>query len=124
VSKSRWARLYPTSRPITNPRLRQGVWYEVIDPELGDRVVLQVRDRRVAVQRRHLEIRDSRPTRFTVVYMARNAFNPAAGTPGDLGRKYAVCPMCGVRLRLIGEPTTIQCKDCGHRGEVAWWETG
>jgi hypothetical protein len=124
VSKPLWARLYPTSRPLTNPRLRQGVWYEVVDPDLGERVVLQVRDRRVAVHRRYLEIRDSRPTRFTVVYLAINTFNPAAGTPRDLGRKYAVCPTCGVRLRLFGEPTTIQCKDCGHRGEVAWWETG
>ena len=124
MSKPSWARLYPTSRPFTNPRLRQGVWYEVVDPNLGERVVLQVRERRVAVHRRHLEIRDKRPTRFTVVYLATNTPNPAAGTARDLGRMYAVCPMCGVRVRLFGEPQTIACKDCGHKGEVAWWETG
>jgi hypothetical protein len=124
VEELGWARLYSTARPFTNPRLRQGVWYAVVDPHLGERVVLQVKGRRVAVPKRFLEIRERRPTRFTVVYLARNAPNPAAGTPRDLGRRYAVCPSCGIRARLFGEPPVIQCKECGHRGEVAWWETG
>ncbi len=119
-----WARLYPTARPFTNPRLRQGVWYRVVNPDLGERVVVQVKDRRVAVPKRSLEIRDQRPTRFTVVYLARNEPNPAEGTARFLGRKYAVCPVCAVRVRLAGEPEQVQCAECGHRGEVAWWETG
>jgi hypothetical protein len=119
-----WARLYPTARPFTIPRLRQGVWYPVVDPALGERVVVQVKDRRVAVPRKALEIRDKRPTRFTVVVLAKNVPNPAEGTARFLGRKYAVCPICGVRVRLGGEPEQVQCPDCGHRGEVAYWETG
>ena len=119
-----WARLYPTSRPFTIPRLRQGVWYPVVDPDLGERVVVQVKDRRVAVPRRLLEFRDRQPTRFTVVYLARNQPNPAEGTARYLGRKYAVCPVCGVRVRLPGDPDRLECSECGHEGEVAWWETG
>ncbi len=119
-----WARLYPTARPFTNPRLRQGVWYPVVDPALGERVVVQVKDRRVAVPRKALEIRDRRPTRFTVVVLARNQANPAEGTSRFLGRRYAVCPACGVRVRLGGEPEQLVCAECGHRGEVAYWETG
>jgi len=87
-------------------------------------VVVQVKDRRVAVPKRLLEIRAKQPTRFTVVYLARNQPNPAEGTARYLGRKYAVCPVCGVRVRLGGEPERLQCAECGHTGEVAWWETG
>src|SRR3972149_5522483 len=120
-SKARgWARLYSTSRPLTNPRLRQGVWYPIVDPDLGERVVVQVKERRVAVPKRLLEIRAKQPTRFTVVYLARNQPNPAEGTARYLGRKYAVCPACGVRVRLSGEPERVQCAGGGHQGEVAW----
>jgi hypothetical protein len=119
-----WARLYPTARPFTIPRLRQGVWYPVVEPNLGERAVVQVRDRRVAVPKKALEIRDKRPTRFTVVVLARNQPNPAEGTDRFLGWKYAVCPVCGIRVRLGGEPEQVQCAECGHRGEVAYWETG
>ncbi len=119
-----WARLYAIARPITNPRLRQGVWYRVLNDDLGDRVVLSVRNRRLAVPRGLLEIRDKPPTRFTVVYRARTDPNPAEGTANNLGRRYAVCPACGVRVRLGGEPEVLRCPECDHKGEVAYWETG
>jgi hypothetical protein len=119
-----WARLYPTAHPFTIPRLRQGVWYPVVDPALGERVVVQVKDRRVAVPKKALEIRDKRPTRFTVVVLAKGGPNPAEGTPRFLGRRYVVCPLCGVRVRLGGEPEVMRCPECGHVGEVAYWETG
>jgi len=35
-----------------------------------------------------------------------------------------VCPVCGARVRVAGEPERLQCTACGHQGEVAWWETG
>jgi DNA-directed RNA polymerase subunit RPC12/RpoP len=119
-----WARLYPIARPLTNPPLRQGVWYPVLNDSLGDRVVLSVRNRKVAVPRGLLEIRDKTPTRFTVVYRAKADHNPALGTAHDLGRRYAVCPSCGVRIRLGVEPPVLRCPECGHKGEVAYWETG
>src|SRR3989304_2323158 len=89
-----WGRLYPTSRIVTKPRRRRGVWYPIVDPDLGERLVIQVLGRSVAVPKRLVEIRPKRPTRFTVVYLARNQPNPAEGTARFLGRKYAGCPAC------------------------------
>jgi hypothetical protein len=119
----RWARLYPTARPFTRPMLRHGAWYPVVR-DLDQRVVVVVKDRRVAVPRHLLEFRERRPERFTVVYRPKTRAEPSYGTPGDLGRIYAVCPACGARMPVFGEPPSLVCRGCGHRGPVAWWETG
>ena len=119
----RWARLYATARPFTRPMLRHGAWYPVVD-DLDQRVVVVVKERRVAVPRHLLEFRERRPARFTVVYRPRGSAETTYGTPGNLGRVYAVCPECGARLPIIGEPSALTCARCKHRGEVAWWETG
>lgn len=71
-----------------------------------------------------LEIRSERPTRITVVCRGEREPSPATGTAWDLGRVYGVCPNCGARIRLFGEVPMAVCGECGHRGEVAWWETG
>jgi hypothetical protein len=103
---------------------RSGAWYPVIAESGAERVVLEIRGKRVAVLRRLLEIRSERPTRFTVVVRGKEEANPARGSAQDLGRTYAVCPVCGTRAALHGEPPLLVCADCGHRGEVAYWETG
>jgi hypothetical protein len=119
-----WARIWAAAPPLNaKPMLRQGVWYPVVST--GDkRAVVEVRGRRLAVPNDVLEIRDRRPTRFTVVYRPANGANPARGTRADLGRVYAVCPVSGTRVRLVGRPRETKCPGCGHRGEIAWWETG
>ncbi|MBI1723317.1 MAG: hypothetical protein HYR48_05355 [Gemmatimonadetes bacterium] len=104
--------------------MRAGAWYPVVADNGEARVVLRIGERRVAVPRRLLEFRDSRPIRFTVVNRTPDDPNPARGTPADLGRTYGVCPACGSRLALYGAPPVATCRACGHRGEVAWWETG
>lgn len=119
-----WARLWAIARPATQPRLRQGVWYPVVGEASGDRVVLEVGHRRVAVARRFMEVREQRPERFTVVYRGREEPNPAQGTRRDLGTTYGVCPSCGARVKLTGRPDNATCTTCGHLGEIAWWETG
>jgi Fe-S-cluster formation regulator IscX/YfhJ len=118
-----WARLYPVARPFCRPMPRHGAWYPVVR-ELGERVVLEVASRRVAIAANLVEVRDRRPVRFTVVRRAINELNPFEGTPNDLGRVYAVCPHCDTRRRLFGEPVALSCAQCGHQGEIAWWETG
>lgn len=118
-----WGRLYPIAKPFTSPMLRHGAWYLVVD-DLGRRVVVVVKGRRVAVPRHLLEIRERRPDRFTVVYRAKDEANPAYGTSANVGRIYAVCPESGCRVTLWGEPDRLICPKCGHQGEVAWWETG
>jgi hypothetical protein len=103
--------------------LRQGTWYPVVN--IGSNfVMLDVRERYVMVPKHLVEVRPTRPERFTVVYRANQDPNPVRGSRGDLGRRYAVCPGCSTRLRLFGEPEAIHCFHCGHEGDVAWWETG
>ncbi len=118
-----WARLYATARPFCRPTPRTGAWYPVVR-EIGSRLVIQVAARRVAIARNLLEVRPTRPNRFTVVSRAPEDPNPAKGTSADLGRTYAVCPGCESRIRLFGAAATLTCRQCGHHGDVAWWEGG
>ncbi len=119
-----WARAWFAAPPfVSDPMLRQGAWYPVIST--GDtRTVLEIQGRRVAVPSEQVEIRPKRPERFTVVYRPRGGVNPARGTRADVGWVYAVCPMSGSRVRLVGQPRETKCPACGFRGEIAWWETG
>lgn len=118
-----WARLYAAARPFCRPTPRTGAWYPVVR-DIGSRLVIQVSQRRVAIARQLLEVRDARPERFSVVRRTAADPNPAKGTSADLGRTYAVCPSCEARIRLFGEAATLTCRQCGHHGDVAWWEGG
>ena len=106
--------------------LRRGAWYPVLDDSAPAEVLLDIGGRIVAVPKRILELRISPPTpsRFTVVVRTVTDLNPVVGTKADLGRTYAVCPSCRARAQLYTRPEKITCHACGHRGEIAWWETG
>ena len=119
-----WARVFPAAkRPATDPVVRLGVWYPVMSHDTN-RVVLEVNGQQIDLPEYVVEIRDKRPEKFTVVYRTKADPNPARGTRQDLGRVYAVCPSCGSRQRLYGQPEKLACETCDHRGVVAWWETG
>lgn len=119
-----WGRVFPAARrPPLDPMPRLGVWYPIVSRG-SSRVVLDVQGEHVDLPDDLVEVRPKRPEKFTVVYRTRTDTNPAMGTRGDLGRVYAVCPACGNRVRLMGHPDNMDCPDCAHRGEVAWWETG
>jgi hypothetical protein len=122
-----WARMWYAAKrdEELDAQLRHGAWYPVLSA--GDtRAVLDVSGRRVVVPQDLLEVRAKRPDRFTVVYRTYDDPNPARGTRADLGRRYAVCPMCASRVLLRGHviPSVTTCTKCGHQGIVAWWETG
>jgi hypothetical protein len=119
-----WARPWALARPFTRPTPRAGAWYPVVGEAGDERVVLEIRGRRVAVHKNMLELRTERPKVITVVARAEKEPSPAAGKAWDLGKIYGVCPECGSRIRLFGEIPMATCGECGHRGEVAWWETG
>jgi hypothetical protein len=93
----------------------------VVGEASHDRLVLAVGDKKVAIPRHLLEVRPSLPDRFTVVYLARHELNPERE---NFGTRYALCPRCAQRAPLFGEPPAMKCARCGHRGEIAWWETG
>jgi len=118
-----WARVWPTAHPFARPEPRAGAWYPIVGEASGERVVLEIRGKHVAIQRRLLEIRDERPKVFTVIVRSLDAPAPAAaGAP--ISRIYAVCPACGQRVHVLDEQPRAVCPHCGHEAEVAWWETG
>ncbi|MFI5207381.1 MAG: hypothetical protein ACHQX4_05100 [Gemmatimonadales bacterium] len=117
-----WARPWAIARPFARPSPRAGAWYPVVAEADQDRVVLEIRGKRVAVQKHLVEIRENRPDKFTVVN--RPKADQDAGEGGRLGRRYAVCPSCNARVPLWGEPPALTCGTCQHTGEVAYWETG
>lgn len=67
-----------------------------------------------------VELRQDRPSSFSVVERDPVDRNPAAGTAADLGLTYAVCPASRTRVRLTGYPDYLECPDCGYRGFVDW----
>jgi len=44
----------------------------------------------------------------------------AVNLPLSWGSKYAVCPSCGERARLRGQPTEMACPRCKGVYAVAW----
>ncbi len=119
-----WARLWATAHPFARPMPRAGAWYPVVVETEGERFVLEVRGKRVAIKKRFLEIRPDRPTLFTVVVLPREATEPAQSPGPDVARIYVVCPACSMRVRVLENQAMASCSRCGHRGEIAWWETG
>jgi hypothetical protein len=112
-----WARVWVAAKRDPDwGMVRQGAWYPVL---------LDVPGGSLALPREAVEIRPNQPRRFTAVYRARNEPNPVRGTSADLGRVYAVCPVCASRVKLPPvPPLTIRCPKCRHEEIIAWWETG
>jgi len=118
-----WARLWSSIQPPHSKNIRAGAWYPVIRDDLPDRVTIKLGEAAVAVPRRVVEVRGRRPNRFTVVHRVGYPVSAARHSVHKLGKRYAVCPACQWRFGLIGEPEKNRCPNCGHEGEVAWWET-
>jgi len=120
-----WARLWATAQPFARPTPRAGAWYAVVGETSGERAVLEVRGKRVAVPKKLLEIRPERPRVFTVVVHSRESTEAARARSGAaVERVYAVCPLCTERVRIVEGQAVATCSKCFHCGEVAWWETG
>lgn len=118
-----WARVYPTFNQSFSKALRRGAWYPVVENDKPDRISILMGSRPVEVPRRLLEFRRDRPKHFSVI--DRVGYTP----PGrrrrseyNLGKRYAVCPICAKRQALLGHPDEKKCSRCGHLGEVGWWE--
>jgi len=119
-----FARLWATAHAFARPMPRAGAWYPVVGEASGERAVLEIRGRRVAIRKTLLEIRPERPKVFTVVVRSREAAAALAATPGaEIARIYAVCPACGQRAAVVEDQVAATCAKCGHQAEIAWWET-
>lgn len=120
-----WARTWATSRPYARPMPRAGAWYPVLGEANNDRVVLEIRGKKVAIQKKFLEIRDKRPETFTAVTRTRNTVSLVLQNRGhEVPRTYAVCPRCMNRVDAFNGQAAANCRSCGHAAEIAWWETG
>ena len=116
-----WARVYPALKRTITKHLRHGTWYAVVRNDLPDRISVKVGDQTVEVPRKVVEIRDGLPRHFSVI--TRMDMPPdERSSPGDLGKRYVVCPQCTRRTPIKGEPPGAKCEHCGHRGEIGWWE--
>ena len=118
-----WARVYPTFDQSISKALRRGAWYPVVDTSKPDRISILMGTRPVEVPRRLLEFRKQRPKHFSVI--DRIGYTPPdrqRKSLYNLGKRYAVCPVCSKRQSLLGHPDEKKCSRCGHTGEVGWWE--
>ncbi len=120
-----WARLWATARPFARPTPRNGAWYPVVGEASGERIVIEVRGKRVAILKKYLEVRPDQPKVFTVVVRTRDTAATVLDARGQkIERVYAVCPACTQRLPVVTNQASAICPRCGHHAEVAWWETG
>ncbi len=108
-----WARL----RVDVNCALRRGAWYRVVRMT-RDKVVLDVTNEQVPVQRRVLKTVFAQPSRWTVVPRPSDAIN----LPNDWGTRYGVCPACQGRAPIRGYPLELACPHCHQICAVAWDE--
>ncbi len=119
-----WARLWATARPYARPMPRAGAWYPVVGEASSERVVIDVRGKRVAIAKRFLEVREERPKIFTVIWHSRDSLARLKETVGpEVPRIYAVCPMCAQRVRIFEGQAMAHC-ECGHHATIGWEQTG
>ncbi|MGD0993682.1 MAG: hypothetical protein ABR998_14570 [Gemmatimonadales bacterium] len=124
TERTGWARLWATAHPFARPMPRAGAWYPVVGEASGERAVLEVRGKRVAVRKTLLEFRSERPKVFTVVVRSRDADSTLSAKFGrEMARIYAVCPACTQRVPVVENQVAATCAKCGHQAEIAWWET-
>jgi hypothetical protein len=107
-----WARL-KSEGPYP---LRRGAWYRVIEFQLHV-VVLDVQLKPVSVPRSLVQVVNERPLRWTAVPRPREAVRLREDWD-----QYAVCPNCGNRASLKGDPDELRCSQCEGLFPVDWDE--
>lgn len=83
--------------------LRRGAWYRVVEDDGKPWVVLDVHRVEVRVPREDLELRQQRPTAWSVV-----------------NEPHLVCPGCHERRHVTGQVREVTCPECGHAYPVDW----
>jgi hypothetical protein len=109
-----WARL----KVDAASQLRRGAWYRIIKLTSVE-ATLNVKGTPVAVPRAQLQLSSEPVLRWSVVPAPRGA----PRFPSAWGPRYAVCPNCRDRARLLGQPTTMRCHRCNGLFAVAWDES-
>ena len=110
-----WARL---KADVKSP-LRRGAWYRILKLTPTD-AILDVRGKPVSVRRGDLQLSPTPALRWSVVTSPKNS----PRFPTSWGPRYAVCPNCRERARLVGEPAGMRCHRCNGFFEIAWSDLG
>ena len=117
-----WARVYPAAQRQHPKNLRRGAWYPVVQNSLSDRVSIRLGPWALDVPRRFVEVRRDRPKHFSVVTRVAHDPDPKQKSEYNLGKHYAVCPVCAHRFAILGVPDTLKCPECHHENQIGWWE--
>jgi hypothetical protein len=100
---------------------RTGAWYPVVAETGYERAVLEINGKRVAIQKRLLEIRPERPRAFTGVVRSRTTVAAVAILrTGERDPVYAVCPLCAERVPVSRNAPVVSCTACNHRDQIIW----
>ncbi len=105
MAEAAWAR--SRGERAEKEGLRRGAWYRVVEDAGKSWVVLDVHQVEVRIPKDHLELRPDRPTAWSVVH-----------------EPHLVCPRCHERRHVSGQPTSLQCPECGHTHPVDWADRG
>jgi len=106
-----WARL---KADVKSP-LRRGAWYRILKLTPTD-AILDVRGKPLSMRRGDLQLSPTPALRWSVVTSPKNS----PRFPTSWGPRYAVCPNCRERARLVGEPAGMRCHRCNGFFEIAW----
>lgn len=116
-----WARPWASAHPFARPMPRTGAWYPVVAEAGNGRAVLEIHGKRVAIQKRLLEIRPDRPQAFTGVIRSRTTVAAVLVLrDGQREPVYAVCPMCAERVPVARNAAVVTCTACQHRDQIIW----
>jgi len=116
-----WARPWASAHPFARPMPRTGAWYPVVGEAGNERAVLEIHGKRVAIQKRLLEIRPERPRAFTGVIRSRTTVQSVPVLrEGQVDSVYAVCPLCSQRIAVSRNAPVVTCTACGHRDQILW----
>lgn len=101
--------------------LRRGAWYLVVNDTQPAVVLLNVRKTNVPVPRSMLDIRDEKPSQWSVVKWEETQRGARRASDHDLGLLYAVCPSCGERGAIEPDGATqLTCATCQGTFVVDW----
>jgi hypothetical protein len=87
--------------------LRRGAWYRIVENPQKDYAVLDVHHVEIRIPKSDLEIRDERPTAWSVVR-----------------QPHLVCPGCHARAVIPEGRKDAKCHECGRSYPIDWKDVG
>ena len=117
MTAKRWARV---KAPGVHG-LRRGAWYVVVGAGRSGMLVLNVSMRNVPIPNDLVEIRDGKPTVWSVVQWDPSDRGAERVAEVGYGFQYLVCPACRTRAQVGGEhPADLTCPACTGAFQVDW----